>query len=362
MKIIVSRDLLSAALTRVVKATDTKSTIPILGCVRISANDGIMILSATDLKISASTKLPCEILAAGEICVSASGLMAYVTRARDDVICLSVEDRRMTAASGRSRATFPTFDARDFPKLEFSKPDVEFSIIQSALSHILGTVLPFCSDDPARGAICGIYVSGSNVVATDVKCMIVRTLPLQNRKYETVLPAGICEIISSMKPASVTDDIKISVNQYTAKFETADSVYISRLIDGKFPDWPRVAAVAGIHKAPIVFDVEAMLEVCNAATAIVSQTGKQPRSVMLSKSGDQMHIHAGSPAGEEFDDEIACDGEFEPGQIFVDQMKNAMIALGSEGQAELHPSINNMPIRLNRLNDRDNFVIMAAVG
>ena len=69
MKLICQGADLSEAVLKVVKACASKTTMPVLECIRLSARNDILSLLATDEEISIEKIIKADVLEEGELCV-----------------------------------------------------------------------------------------------------------------------------------------------------------------------------------------------------------------------------------------------------------------------------------------------------
>ena len=69
MKFSVSQAELSKALTRVISVVPAKTTLPVLGNIMFRTQDGFLTLTATDLDVSITTKIPVDLKQPGNITV-----------------------------------------------------------------------------------------------------------------------------------------------------------------------------------------------------------------------------------------------------------------------------------------------------
>jgi hypothetical protein len=116
MRLSLPRQDLTRLLTAVTKVVEARSTIPILGNVLLSVQDGQFSARATDLDIEVSTSIPVLDATNGSTTVNAKLLADIAKRAAGDV-SLELADGTLTVKSGRSRFKLATLPVEDFPSL-----------------------------------------------------------------------------------------------------------------------------------------------------------------------------------------------------------------------------------------------------
>lgn len=233
MNITTQRADLARALAAVSRVVSTRNTIPILANVLLSADSGRLSITATDLDISYTTSVPCE-GEPGSTTVEARRMGDIVKRMAGDTVSLSIKDDNLIAKSGRSRFTLATLPVADFPLLDAGQFDVEFDVDFAAL---VAPVRFAISNEPTRYYLCGVYLhsapEGLRAVATDGHRL----------SHNTVAPVGdIPAVIVPKKTVGIVPDgkVHVSLSKNKVRFATDDSVIVSKLIDGSFPDYTRV--------------------------------------------------------------------------------------------------------------------------
>lgn len=232
MPITIQRSDLARTLAAVSRVVEHRQTIPILANVLLSADGGQLTVTGTDLDISYSASAPAE----GELSttVDAKRLSDIAKRLSGDVVTLTQSDDKLVVKSGRSRFTLPTLPVEDFPSLEGGAFDVEFKVDLAALFAPVAFAI---STEETRYYLNGVYLhntgSGLRAVATDGH-------KLSYSNAETV--GNIPGVIVPRKTVGLIPkgEINVALSKNKIRFETADTIIVSKLIDGTFPDYTRV--------------------------------------------------------------------------------------------------------------------------
>src|SRR5687768_11338402 len=166
MTLTIQRADLARTLAAVSKVVESRSTIPILANVLLSADSGQLTVTGTDLDIQVSQSTPAE--GTLETTVDAKRLSDIARRLSGDVVNLNVDGDKLIVKSGRSRFTLPTLPIVDFPSMEGGTFDAEFKVDLAAL---VAPVKFAISTEETRYFLCGVYLhnasDGLRAVATD---------------------------------------------------------------------------------------------------------------------------------------------------------------------------------------------------
>src|SRR3990167_7818110 len=243
-----TRDELLEPLSAVSGIIERRHTLPILSNVLIDRAEGALSFLATDIEIQITAR---SALAAGAdakpVTVGARKLVDILRALPEGAeVTLQQQDKRLQIKAGKSRFTLQTLPAEDFPRL--AKPSGEvarFAVAQKALRRLLGLVQYAMAQQDIRYYLNGLLVLVEDrqlkLVATDGHRLAFASLPLAAElpRQEVIVPRKT--VLELAKLLSDSDDevaIKLSANQAAFSFGTIELV--SKLVDGKFPDYTRV--------------------------------------------------------------------------------------------------------------------------
>jgi DNA polymerase III subunit beta len=242
------RDLLLRPLQAVTGVVERRQTLPILSNVLLEGRNGRLTLLATDLEIQVSASA--EGLAPGEeflVTVSAKKLLDILrTLPEGSQVQLEQKDSRMQLRSGKSRFNLQSLPAADFPRLT-EGPSVlaEFGLPQAALRKLFGLTQYAMAQQDIRYYLNGmlLVVDGQELtlVATDGHRLAMVRHPLLNSypHQEVILPRkAVIELARLLGDTDAQVLVTLLPNQ--ARFEFDGIVLVTKLVDGKFPDYNRV--------------------------------------------------------------------------------------------------------------------------
>lgn len=248
------RDELLGPLSAVSGIIERRHTLPILSNVLIERAQDTLAFLATDIEIQIAAKsgvgAPAE---ARAVTVGARKLLDILRALPDGAeVTLQQQDKRLLVRAGKSRFTLQTLAAEDFPRL--ARPAGEaakFELEQKALRRLLSLVQYAMAQQDIRYYLNGLLMvveDGSlKVVATDGHRLAFAALKLgaQLPRQEVIVPRKtVLELGKLLAESDAPVKIEIAATQASFSFGSIDLV--SKLIDGKFPDYTRV--IPASHK------------------------------------------------------------------------------------------------------------------
>jgi DNA polymerase-3 subunit beta len=248
------RDELLGPLSAVSGIIERRHTLPILSNVLIERSGDALAFLATDIEIQIAARsgigAPAE---ARAVTVGARKLLDILRALPDNAeVTLTHQDKRLVVKAGKSRFSLQTLAAEDFPRL--ARPAGEaakFQLEQRSLRRLLSLVQYAMAQQDIRYYLNGLLLiveDGSlKLVATDGHRLAYAALKLgiQLPRQEVILPRKtVLELGKLLADSDAPVMIEIAATQAAFSFGAVELV--SKLIDGKFPDYTRV--IPASHK------------------------------------------------------------------------------------------------------------------
>jgi DNA polymerase III subunit beta len=244
-----TREVLLKPLQAVSGIIERRHTLPILSNVLLQRNGERLAFVATDIEIEITAAVGLETAADAKGVTVGARKLLDILRALPDGAEISVmaADKRLQVKSGKSRFNLQTLPPEDFPRL--AAPEGETARIelpQKLLKALFALVQYAMAQQDIRyylnGLLMLIDAGELRVVATDGHRLALASHAVASKdigRQEVILPRKT--ILELSKLLGETDDpvsIELSANQ--ARFSFGDIVLVSKLVDGKFPDYQRV--------------------------------------------------------------------------------------------------------------------------
>src|SRR5882762_1320161 len=243
------REALLAPLQAVTGIIERRHTLPILSNVLLSRTDNNIEFVATDIEIEITTSMTIE--GTGDIKKITVGARKLVDILRalpeGSEVVLTLQDKRLQVKSGKSRFNLQTLSAEDFPRLALLEaPATSFSVPQKLLKSLLGLVQYAMAQQDIRYYLNGLLMvveeGQLKLVATDGHRLAYASREVGGKslpKQEVILPRKTIIELSKLLEDS-DDSVAIELSSAQAKFKFGNVVLVSKLVDGKFPDYGRV--------------------------------------------------------------------------------------------------------------------------
>jgi len=330
------RETLLAPLQAVTGIIERHHTLPILSNVLLSRADSHIDFVATDIEIEITASMAVE--EPGEvkkITVGARKLFDILRALPEGAdVTLALQDKRLQVKSGKSRFNLQTLSAEDFPRLVVAESTGTcFSIPQKLLKSLLGLVQYAMAQQDIR-----YYLNGLLMVIEDGQLKLVATdghrLAYVSReaggknlaRQEVILPRKT--IIELSKLLEDTDEpVAVDLSAAQAKFSFGKVVLVSKLVDGKFPDYGRV--IPQNHPKKLKLERIALLQALQRAAILTSDKFRGVRWVLGEGS---LRISCSNTEQEEAQEELdvpytgeALDIGFNVGYL-VDVLNNLDVA------------------------------------
>src|SRR5690554_1289022 len=310
MKFVVSREALLKPLQLVAGVVERRQTLPVLSNALIVLDGDQLSLTGTDLEVEIVGRLQLEQPGeSGEITVPARKLVDICRSLPDTaVIEFFQEDQRIIVKSGRSRFTLSTLPANDFPNVEDSPGNLQFSCAQHEVKRLIERTAFAMAQQDVRyylnGMLWEVRQDQLRVVATDGHRMAMCTRMLAintNELIQAILPRkGVLELSRLLDDSNAQVEITLSANHI--RVTSDDYTFTSKLVDGKFPEYERVLPRGGTK---VVFGSRLELKQAFARTAILSN--EKYRGVRLLLSNGSLTIVANNPEQEEAEEQVVVD-------------------------------------------------------
>jgi DNA polymerase-3 subunit beta len=272
-----------AALQAVAGIVERRHTLPILANVLIRKNGSNIELTTSDLEIQVRTTAELGGDASSFATTVGARKLIDILRSmpNDQIVTLSATQSKLTLAGGKSRFTLQTMPADDFPLVQESADfGPAFSVPQKTLRGLVAQVHFAMAVHDIRYYLNGILFVAEGksltLVATDGHRLALAqaTLETDIPKQEVILPRKtVLELQRLLKDDDTTIEMRFAPNQ--AKFSFAGMEFVSKLVEGKFPDYNRV--IPKNHKNKVTLGRAPLLQSLQRAAILTSEKFKGVR-------------------------------------------------------------------------------------
>jgi DNA polymerase-3 subunit beta len=247
MNIKIDREILLKPLGNVSGIVEKRHALPILSNLLLEGHQGKLKFTATDLEMQISTHIKTELADDFQITVSAKKLFD-ITRAlpENSNIDIQIEENKVIVKAKKSRFNLQTLPPQDYPVMKKDENDsIELKLSQKEFKALLKQVDFAMAQQDIRYYLNGLLIEvkdkNINIVGTDGHRLSFTSLELKTPTNPAQVIVPRKTIVELVKLLGDTDDpveISFSNNQVNFKFNDID--LITKVIDGKFPDYDRV--------------------------------------------------------------------------------------------------------------------------
>lgn len=308
------RDNILMPLQSVCGIVEKRHTLPILSNVLIEKSGDQLTLLATDIEIQIRTHTAGAAgMEKSAITVGARKLQDILRSLPDSAeVSLELTDKRMQVRAGKSRFNLQTLPAEDYPRMaQTDNEQVRLQLTQKQFKRLIGLVQYAMAQQDIR-----YYLNGLLLVVTGNELRVVSTdghrlayasehLSESQTRTEVILPRKtIIELSRLLADNDDALEVRLSPNQ--AVFRFGDIELVSKLIDGKFPDYERV--IPQNHNKVITISRTTLLQSLHRAAILTNEKFRGVRVVLAPGSLKIISSNADQEEAQE-ELEIAYDAE-----------------------------------------------------
>jgi len=264
MKFSCSTQDLLAALQLVSRAISSQQALPILGNILFQAEDGKCVVSATDLELSIVTQFAATVDEPGTITVPSKAILNFAQYNSDPEVTIETkEGTQLKCTSGRSKTMLAGESSSDYPTIAPVEKKTSFTLDAATLLEALHLVTFASARNSLRPVLSGVYLRSEGgriiLVATDsyrLSEYVIDATPGED--LSCIIPVKVLDelrsILAGKKPPkrSPTEEdakegtreeampVAITLSQQQIEITIGTTRLLSRLIEGKFPDYRQI--------------------------------------------------------------------------------------------------------------------------
>lgn len=344
-----ARNNLLVPLQAVANIVEKRHTLPILANVLLEKSGENLTLTATDVDIQVKTTTASELGGEdGQITVNARKFVDILRALPESAeVQLTLEANRMALRAGKSRFTLQTLPATDFPRMKVEADTAaRIHTTQQAFKTLLAQVSYAMASQDVRFYLNGLLLIAEGnllrAVATDGhRLAYIETAletPVAERRDVIIPRKTVLELARQLADSADPLEILLSAAQITFRFGSVELV--SKLIDGKFPDYERVIPQAQPHT--LLLDRAAFHDALGRAAIL---TNDKFRGVRLVLADNALKIITTNTEQEEAQEELEVQSAGQTLDIGfnITYLLEVLTHLSAE-QIEWHFSDNNSSV------------------
>jgi len=313
-----TRDAILKPLQQVAGIVEKRHTLPILSNILITKQGTRVSFISTDIEMQITASASIGAGAENESTTVSARKLVDILKAlpSNDEVTLSLAAQKLSITQNRSKFSLQTLPSTEFPtvvrsdqfpaRVQLAQKDVKrllhlvsFSMAQQDIRYYLNGMLIVVDKNHLKAVATDGHRLAFAQITIDHAEKI--TLADQAEKIEVIIPRkAISELQKTLRDDDHEVTIEIASNQ--ARFILDDLEILSKLIEGRFPDYQRV--IPQNHNKKIDFNRELLL---GALARVAILTSDKFKGVRLILSPDQLRISSTNAEQEEAQEDIAIE-------------------------------------------------------
>ena len=322
MKFKISRLNFFKTLSHLQGIVDKKNSLPILANILIEAKNNRLILSSTDMDISIIEKIDCNVSEEGATTINSQILYDIVRKIDDnaEIEIISNNGKLLTLRAQGSRFSLACLPKEDYPIIDQENNGIKIKLNSKIFYKLIDKTKFAISNEETRYFLNGLYFSVAN---EDNKNLVtlVGTDGHRLAKFSYNIDYDIDQISGVIIPkktiyelskllSEVDKEIEIFISTNKIVFIIDEIVFISKLIDGSFPDYKRVIPknnlnILKIEREKLLSAVDRVSTIANEKSPVIkfklfenilnlntvnNESSTASEDININYSGDEIEI------------------------------------------------------------------------
>lgn len=316
MKLTFEREEILKKLQIVGPGISSKSSLPVLSNLLLKTQDQEKVeISGTDLEIAIKTLSSAKIEEQGAITIPAQKFLDIVRESDQKQIHLqtSSNNAKIKITSGKTVYNLNTFPEEDFPQLPALKPAKSIDISGKVFANMIKKTIFAVSTEETRYVLCGLYFDyivsepcALKIIGTDGKRMAYISTIVENgpkSSFSAIVPTKAVKQLETII-SGYEGLVNINIEENQIAFKMNDTILISRLIEGDYPNYEQVIP----RETPIIIKVKTK-DLSEATRRVAIVTTAHSNSIIYKLKNEKLTINAVAPEVGDAQDEISVENE-----------------------------------------------------
>ena len=297
MKIICSKSNLLKSVNIVMKAVPGKTTMPILECILMDASSNEIKFTTNDMELGIETKVEGEILEKGIIAIDAKIFSEIVRKLPDNDVTITT-DEKMQAVITCEKAKFNISgqSGEDFSYLPYVEKNDSITLSQFTLKEVVRqTIFSIAANENNKMMTGELFEVDGNilkVVSLDGHRISIRKIELKDSypHKKVVVPGKTLIEVSKILSGETEDEISIFFTENHIVFEFANTVVVSRLIEGEYFRIDQM--LSSDYETKVEINKREFLDCIDRATLLVKEGDKKPIIIAIGEGSMELKINS----------------------------------------------------------------------
>jgi DNA polymerase-3 subunit beta len=284
-----SKDDLLNGVNIVTKAVSTRSTLPILQCILVQAtNDGLKLVG-NDLELGIESQINATIIETGSVSLEAKIFSDIVRKLPDNDITISVNENNLTTIiCEKSKFTISGHPGSEFIQLPEVNKNQKFSLSQFKLKEMIGQTIFSIALEEIRPIFTGELIEVKDhvlsMVSVDGYRVSIRNIEVKEdiEDFKVIIPGKTLNEIYKILSNDDDNDVSIYYTDKHVLFEIQESIVVSRLLEGEFPNYNNMFSkdyetLVKINRRDLIMSLD-------RASLIAKESKKNPIKISITEN------------------------------------------------------------------------------
>lgn len=319
MKLTVSRNEMQEKLANIQNIIEKKSTMPILSHFLLNVGKKGSHIIATDIETALKEPIEASVEKEGKICIPARKLFEMVREMEEDLSFETVDEQWLKVRSGASDFRLACLPAADFPAWPsaFGGEGVEdITIDAPMLLEMIEKTIYSAGESDTRYTLNGLLFHAKpegnslTVVGTDGHRLALIMKKMKSgvkEEKKLIVPRKAVSEVRRFLPAGQEEEkeieqIKISIGEKHLLFSVGKVQFLTRLIDGSYPNYENVIPPSNEKKMCVGRDIFSRV-----LRRVSVMSRERASAVRFDLEEDKLTVSSSSPDIGEAKEEVAVD-------------------------------------------------------
>lgn len=285
MKFVANREEFLEAVLKLLKVVGSKSTMPVLEGILLSAEQGKVTLIAYNLEMGMKKEIYCNCEKEGDIVIKAKLLSDILRRLGGSQVEISADEKLMChIKSDETEFDIMGMAAGDFPEMPSVADGTNIKIESQTLCEMVrGTIFAVSQIEGSRPIYTGINISVENGI---IQFVAIDGYRLAIRKEKTKIEKNVNFVVSGRAIGEVfklaeekDEDVNIIIGARLISFNIGGYVFIARLFDGEFVDYKKVLPQE--YKQSVLMNKNDLINSVERVSLLINDAFSTPLRLLL---------------------------------------------------------------------------------
>lgn len=298
MKLLCSKKDLLAGVNIVSKAVSNKTTLDILGCILIEAQNEQIKLTGNDMELGIETIVNGKINEGGKIALDAKLFSEIVRKLPDsDAVYINTEPSGKTLIQcEKSNFHIMGRTGEDFTALPNIQKEIYITLSSFTLKEVIRQTLFSIAENDTNRIMSGelFEIKGNNfrIASLDGHRISIRNIELKEAsdKIRVIVPGKALNELSKILSGENDDEVTIYFTEKHVLFEMENTKVVSRLIEGNFFRIDQMLSTD--YETKLRVNKKELYNCIDRATLFIKESDKKPIVLHISEQNMQLSINS----------------------------------------------------------------------